>query len=80
MIASRPLDFVTQRIRQDAVLNATHQLVGLFSQTEGQDLNFQLASNLPDIGKFHIQCGVGFGQGGQRSPCRWQEHPQYGWS
>lgn len=32
------LDLLAKGIRQDAVLNATHQLVGLLGQAEGQDL------------------------------------------
>lgn len=32
------LDLPTERVRKDAILHAAHQLVGLLSQTEGQNL------------------------------------------
>lgn len=36
------LDAFTERIRQDAIFDAAHKLIGLFSQAESQDLDVGL--------------------------------------
>lgn len=40
---SRGLELLAEGVRQDSVLKATHQLVGLLGQAKGQDLNNQVS-------------------------------------
>lgn len=67
------LDFMSDRIRDNSVLQFDHKPVGLFRQREGQDLiamsvhvaiKVKLAS-----ANFYLQCEGEYEQDERRSPC-----------
>jgi hypothetical protein len=76
------LDFFAKGIREESILDPTHQLVCLLSKTQGDDLEIQSQRLLIKVRLMlaNLQYGVRYEPNGQRIPCKLPTHPLYGWS
>lgn len=65
-------------VREESVLEPTHEFVGLFGQTESQDLNTHVSDVVTAELRtgLYLQCEARYGPSEQRSPCKWRKDPQ----